>query len=103
MALGAPLVLGSRRSARAPLTLISNGWLSAVPRKFAPGSVPVLPSSAQPLDTPPVAEICRLLPLGVMLTFGPALSVTESERPLRERTTVPLAMLGAVTAFTATL
>src|SRR5438067_653171 len=47
---GAPFVFGSRRNARVPLTLSSNGWLSVVPRKFTPAVVPLLPPVFQKLE-----------------------------------------------------
>jgi hypothetical protein len=47
-----PSPLFSRRSARAPLTLNSSGWLSVVPRKCVPGVVPALPVRPQASEEP---------------------------------------------------
>src|SRR5689334_15996427 len=100
MTLGAPAVVGSRRKARALLTRNSKGWVSSVPKKFA-GVVPLLPPSAQPLAAPPVDEIWRPLPFGVMLTPLTPIRLTESVNPFNDRTTVPLATLLARPALPA--
>lgn len=54
-----------------------------------------------PPPPPPDAEICSVLPFGVMVTFVPADSDTASVKPLRLLTTCPLAMLLAFTALVA--
>src|SRR5215471_19178925 len=98
--LGAPLVLGSNRSARKLLALSSSGWLSVVPRKLMPGVVPALPDKPQPVP-PPVAAICMLLLVVVTVTLAPAAIVTASVRPLRVLTTCPAAILFEVTELSA--
>ena len=66
-------------------------------RKSVPGMVPALPVSDQPLPPPPVLATVSVLPLGVMVTFAPADSVTASARPLRLLTTWPEAIPAPVT------
>src|SRR5437016_9160654 len=63
MTFGAPLVFGSIRNARMPLTFSSSGWLSAVPRKFTPAVVPLLPPVFQKLElfAPPSVAAFRLV------------------------------------------
>jgi hypothetical protein len=69
-------------------------WLSA-PWKFPFGSgVPPPPD--------PMAVMVRVWPSRVSVTPAPAAKVTSSRRPLSERTTVPLAIFGAVIARSAT-
>src|SRR5262249_40916205 len=63
MTFGAPLVFGSRRIARRLFAFNSRGWLSAVPRKFAPAVVPALPASDQPAAALEAFVQTRLLPL----------------------------------------
>src|ERR1017187_1547947 len=75
MTLGAPLVFGSRRSARVPFVFNSSGWLSVVPTKFAPGIEPTLPPRFQKLAAPnPPSEtaftLVKPVPLAEKLLGG---------------------------------
>ena len=63
MTLGAPFVFGSNRSARAPFTFNSSGWLSVVPKKFTPAVVPLLPPKSHAAAAAPAFVQARLVPL----------------------------------------
>src|SRR5215471_11641285 len=90
----------SNRSPRWLLTLNSRAWLSVVPRKSVPGVVPAFPDKLQVVPPPPLAaEIVSELPLGVRVTFAPAVKVTLSLKPFTDFTTWPDAILPAVIAL----
>src|ERR1039457_1254021 len=72
----ASLTVGSNRKARPPFTLNSSGWLSVVPTKFAPGTVPALPADFQKfelLNPPSVVAFTFASPAPLPLKLLPAL------------------------------
>ena len=94
---------GSRRSARAPLTLISSATLSVVPTKLVPAVVPALPVSAQPDDGAGATQLALPLTLEVSTLPAPAplASVNPPTVSAPVTPTAPPKVLAAVNSFAA--
>ena len=88
-----------RVSARRLFARSSNGWLSVVPRKFTPATIPVLPVVFQANSG--FTETTRSFPLVANRVCAPGARFTWSRMPLRERTSSPSATFAEVTTASA--